>query len=361
MEPFDAVVLTKLLSTPRTRGLLDPRRSDDRDGEQRTLPTPDELLGRMRAGESALQPEFQVATQHAGQVLLRAKELGVTALAFGGPGYPGRLKEIPDPPVVLWCRGAPHVLEGPAVAIVGSRAGSPYAREVASQLGAELAARGVVVVSGLARGVDAAAHRGALTAGGPTVAVLGSGLDVVYPPEHGPLLEAIATDGVSVSELEPGVPPLAFHFPRRNRIISGLSLAVVVVEASERSGSLITARCAAEQGREVMAVPGNVLSGRCRGGHALIRDGAKVVESADDILEEIRPQVSGRIPAVPIAEDAGDDEDLLLMYMDRGESYDLDQLAERSGLEGAILSSRVLDLELRGQVVRLDTGRFSRS
>ena len=172
------------------------------------------------------------------------------------PRYPALLNCIADPPPVLWIRGDPGVLARPAVAIVGSRAATPYALDVGARLGGELADRGVVVASGLARGVDSAAHRGCLEAGGATIAVLGSGLDSIYPPEHA---ESGANDcrrGVVVSELGPGAAPLPEHFPLRNRIISGISLAVVVVEASEKSGSLITARCAMEQGRDVMAVPG---------------------------------------------------------------------------------------------------------
>lgn len=182
--------------------------------------------------------------------------------------------------------------------------------------------------------------------GGSTIAVLGCGVDVVYPREHGPLLEAVAAAGAVVSELAAGVPPLAFHFPRRNRIISGLSLAVVVVEASE-------------QGREVMAVPGNVLNGRCRGGHGLIRDGAKVVETADDILEELLPKLYRPRPVDRTVPEGQSEEDLVLRQMDRGESYGLDQLAELSCLQGPSLASHVLELD--GRVVRLETGRFCQS
>lgn len=345
---------------PRGRRILQPRSASRGEGDQRVLPGPDELLARVDAVGPALQNELGQAARQAVRRLRRAGQHGLVPLVFGAPGYPPLLAAIPDPPPVLWCRGRPAALEAPAVAIVGSRTGSSYAREVAARLGADLAARGVAVVSGLARGIDAAAHRGALAAGGVTIAVLGCGADIVYPPEHAPLLAQLAAQGGAVSEFAPGTPPRPFHFPRRNRIISGLTLAVVVVEASERSGSLITARCAAEQGREVMAVPGNVLSGRCRGGHALIKDGAKVVETVDDILEEIRPQVgmrddAGRRPPQP-HEARG-----LLRWMDRGESYDLDELAGLSGLNRSVLSTQVLELELDGRITRLDGGRFSRS
>ena len=193
---------------------------------------------------------------------------------------------------------------------------------------------------------------------GGTIVVLGSRLDAIYPPEHVELARAIVSDGAVVSKCPPGAPPLAFHFPRHNRIISGLARAVVIVEVSGRSGSTITARCAADQGREVMAVPGNALTGRSRGGHALIKDGAKVVETADDILEEIGPGAwevpSGRPGTAKEAEP-------LLRLMDRGESYDLDTLAALSGLGGGDLLAWVLEFELQGRIVRSWVGRFSRS
>ena len=285
-------------------------------------------------------------------------ERGYDALAFDHAAYPSVLATIADPPPVLWLHGDRAVFRRTAVAIVGSRAGSPYACEVAQRLGTELSDRGVTVVSGLARGVDGAAHRGALLGSGGTIAVLGSGLDVIYPPEHVALARAIVSDGAVVSEYPPGVPPLAFHFPRRNRVISGLVRAVVVVEASERSSSLITARCAADQGREVMAVPGNVLTGRSRGGHALIKDGAKVVETADDILDEIGPGAWGA-PNVHVG--TAEEAEPLLLLMDRGESYDLDTLAALSGLSSGDLLARVLELELQGRIVRSGVGGFSRS
>lgn len=357
MDPLDAVTLSVLLGAPRSRRMLQPRRAAGGDGDQRALPAFDELLDRMEAADGALRDEVERAAREAVRLLALAAQCGAAPLAFGSPVYPAALAAIPDPPPILWRRGAAAVLEAPVVAVVGSRTGSRYALEVAARLGSELADRGVAVASGLARGVDAAAHRGALAAGGPTIAVLGCGVDVVYPPEHGPLMEKVAAGGVVVSEFAPGAPPRPFHFPQRNRIISGLSLAVVVVEASERSGSLVTARHAAEQGREVMAVPGNVLTGRSRGGHALIRDGAKIVETADDVLEEIGP-AAGTGPRSEANAPAGDE---LLQRMDRGESYDMDDLAELSGLSRSALSSRVLELELQGRLTRLAGGRFSRS
>ena len=218
-----------------------------------------------------------------------------------------------------------------------------------------LAQRGVTVVSGLARGVDSAAHLGALAVRGRTVGVLGSGVDIVYPPEHTGLARDVLRRGALVSELPPGTTPRPAYFPQRNRLISGLSRAVVVVEASERSGSLITARLALEQGREVMAVPGNVLTGRNRGAHALLKDGAKVVEDVDDILEGIRPagRVAGDAPAKGVAS-----QDPVLRHLSRGESYDLDDLIALSGLDGPRLLPRLLELELAGRVARREGGRF---
>src|SRR5439155_4936756 len=276
--------------------------------------------------------------------------------------YPAALTTIVDPPPVIWVRGAIDALRAHAVAIVGSRAGSPYALAVAERIAADLAARGIVVVSGLARGVDSAAHRGALTCG-TTVAVRGSGVGVLYPPEHAPLAREIEHDGAVISELVPGTPPQPWFFPLRNRIISGVSRAVVVVEAGEKSGSLITARCALEQGRDVLAVPGNVLSGRNRGAHGLLRDGAKIVESADDILEELgmaRPAgPSGPGPCASPGEGRAVS-DPILACLFPGEPSDLDAIAERSGLSTARLLPRLFELELQGAVARVGGGRFVR-
>ena len=286
---------------------------------------------------------------------------GIHVMAWDDPLFPPALHAISDMPVVLWYRGALDALAAPVVAVVGSRAASAVALETAERLGEDLAAFGVTVVSGLARGVDSAAHRGALRTG-RTIAVLGSGVDRVYPHEHRGLAREIAERGLVISEFAPGMPPLKFHFPLRNRVISGLSRAVVVIEASENSGSLITAACALEQGRDVMAVPGNVLSGRNRGGHALIRDGAKIVEGADDIVEELgltqHAPPAGAQPATGAGSKAAPD--LLLQAMDAGQPYDLDGLAAVSGVNGVRLLPRLFDLELRGLVRRVAGGRFMR-
>lgn len=291
---------------------------------------------------------------------LRAADDGIHVLAWNDVRFPSSLLAITDTPPVLWYRGTLDALAAPAIAIVGSRAASAVARETAMRLGADVAGRGLTVVSGLARGVDSAAHRGALRTG-RTIAVLGSGLRDVYPAEHQGLAGEIARAGLVLSEYPPDAPPLPFHFPLRNRIISGLSRAVVVIEASDKSGSLITAGCALEQGREVMAVPGNVLGGRNRGGHALIRDGARIVESADDILGELGLGASAVAPA------GGDGEgtipasgDPLLAAMEPGQIYHLDGLVTLSGMDSTRLLPRLLSLELQGQVARVEGGRFVR-
>jgi DNA processing protein len=324
-----------------------------------------ELLARRARGA----PERASLGRRAHAAIHRAIDGGITPLPWSDPSYPAALAAIPDPPFVLWMRGAAAALEQPAVALVGSRAASAHGLAVAERLGADLAARGIVVVSGLARGVDSAAHRGALTGGGSTVAVLGSGADVIYPPEHAALVREIERTGLVISELAPGTPPLPLFFPLRNRIISGLSRAVVVIEAGERSGSLITARLALDQGREVLAVPGNVLGGRNRGAHALLRDGAKIVEDADDILEELSLPVNGAAPLYPRNTDGkrvtapftACSNDPVLASLTPGEPADLDAIAERSGVAPGRLLPRLFELELMGLVARAGGGRFLRS
>jgi DNA processing protein len=296
--------------------------------------------------------------EDANRALERAHAGGTIPVRLGDPRYPALLTLIPDPPFVLWVRGECAVLGQPAVALVGSRGPSPYGVEAATELAFALARTGAVIVSGLARGIDSAAHRGALQAGGTTVAVLGSGPDVIYPSEHAALADSIAHAGAVISELAPGTPPRAIHFPARNRIISGLSLAVVVVEAAEQSGSLITAEFAAEQGRTVMAVPGSIFSGRHGGCHALIRDGAAIASSAEEVAWELStsrlralldPQPGLALPRNP-----------LLERMETGEAYDIDRLARESGLLPAVLLSTLLELELQGAVRRADGSRFVR-
>jgi DNA processing protein len=255
-------------------------------------------------------------------------------------------------------RGRLAALHGPAVAVVGARAATPTGLRLGYELGRDVAAAGLTVISGLARGVDGAAHQGALDAGGSTVAVLGSGVDVVYPRQHAALAGGILTSGAIVSEFPPGTPPRAEHFPQRNRIISGLSLAVVVVEASERSGSLITARMALEQGRDVLAVPGNPASGSYRGSHALIKDGARLVETVKDVLEEIRWRPRGRpAPAGGVVVPAGTP---LEAAMDAGEPYSIEEIAARCERSVAEILAELSALEIAGRVTRVAGGRYVR-
>ncbi len=283
---------------------------------------------------------------------------------WGGRHYPELLTRIEDPPTLLYVHGKPDVLELPALAIVGSRNPTRGGIENAYRFGHHLAGAGFSIVSGLAQGIDAAAHEAALAAGGPTVAVLGHGIDTVYPAAHRELAHRIADDGALVSEYPLATAPRREHFPQRNRLISGLSLGTLVVEAARRSGSLITARLAAEQGREVFAIPGSIHNALSRGCHQLIRQGAKLVESAGDIVEELAPLVGHLMqnaePEVADGEIApkrdGDYEKLL-----RTLGHDpatVDELAGASGLTIAQVSSMLLILELEGKVEALDGGQY---
>jgi DNA processing protein len=289
-------------------------------------------------------------------------------VVFGAPSYPPRLAAIPDPPPLLWIDGDKSALAQPVIAIVGSRYASPSSLDVAHTLARDLAGFGFVVASGLARGVDGAAHRGALE-GGSTIGVLGCGLDRVYPPEHRPLAEVIVASGAIVSELAPAAPPTPEHFPRRNRIISGLALGVVVVEASLRSGSLITARCAADQGREVMAVPGTALGQRHKGSHSLIRDGAALVETAEDVLAALgmtlRPAGPGEAGPIGCADAGASSQtsegpplDPILAALDGGEALSLARLEAATGLGTAELLARLTVHEMAGRIARLPGGAF---
>lgn len=302
------------------------------------------------------------------QALTRSDALGYHVVWPGHPSYPPLLRTIIDPPLLLWVRGDPAVLRLPGVAVVGSRQANSAGRDVAFQLAADLAAAGLVVTSGFARGIDAAAHRGALSTG-RSLAVLGCGLDQAYPSDHGPLGDSLAAAGAIVSEFPPGTPPLSHHFPLRNRTISGLSHGVVVVQAAERSGSLITARLAAEQGRDVMAVPGDVRTGANAGGHALLRDGARLIERASDVLEELGwlSPVAGRDGSSSRPPPAGSDRDggatgagdaSLRALLAREDGMTLDDLLAETGRSSPDLLAELFDLELARLVRRDEAGRF---
>jgi DNA processing protein len=355
MDVRTAVALSMLSGVPRVR-LVEVLRTPRTPAVSSTRVVED-LLSETRPARDAAA-EARRVWRRVETALGSARRAGLRAVPFGDDEYPPFLAAVFDPPPVLWIDGRAPIVGRPSVAIVGARNATSYAMDVARQLAMDLAGRGIDVVSGLARGVDSAAHRGALDGGGRTIAVLGSGADVIYPREHDALAREIARDGAIVSELLPGTRPRPHFFPLRNRIISGLSRAVVVVEASEKSGSLITASAALEQGREVMVVPGSVLSGRNRGSHALLRDGAKIVESVDDILEDLRvPSRSGPAPA----DAAGDEGDPVLHAMAPGDTYDLDALGARAGLAPPALLARLADLEISGAVRREPGGRYARS
>jgi DNA processing protein len=297
-----------------------------------------------------------------------ATRCGARLVLLGDPEYPVPLRPIDLPPPFLLVRGEMRREDALAVAIVGSRRASPYGLRTAEGLGADLGARGVTVVSGLARGVDTAAHRGALGVGGRTVAVLGSGVDVVYPPENRRLAAEVATAGAVVSQFPMGTAPLPQHFPARNRVIAGLALGTVVVEAAARSGALITARCAGELGREVYAVPGNVSSPSSQGANGLIQDGAKLVRGWQDVVAEWRPDWRRALrspePSAPGNSGgpsaAGPGERAILALLG-DEPVAVDAVVERSGLPSGQVSAGLTALELRGLVRRIAGQRYVRS
>jgi len=283
---------------------------------------------------------------------------------LGDAAYPSALLDIEDPPLMLYMLGtlAGGAQAAPRIAMVGSRNPTPQGESNARQFAKAFGGAGLCVVSGLALGIDGAAHDGALLGGGNTIAVVGTGLDRVYPKKHLALAHRIAQQGMIVSEFPLGTPPLAANFPRRNRIISGLSLGTLVVEAALQSGSLITARLAAEQGKEVFAIPGSIHSPQSRGCHALIKQGAKLVEVAQDVLEELNLSLTHGVPGTasnggPLAEPEAGDPLVTALGFD---PVSLDALQARTGLDTARLQARLLELELCGQVVRLPGGLFQR-
>jgi len=292
---------------------------------------------------------------------------GNNLIKFTDDGYPPQLADIHDPPLLLFTHGDVDYLRQPQLAIVGSRNPSRDGIELAGEFAAWLGDRGLTICSGLAAGIDAAAHRGALGSLAGTVAVTGTGLDRVYPAKHRDLAHQIAANGVLVSEFPPATPPLAGNFPRRNRIISGLSLGTLVVEAALQSGSLITARLALEQGRDVFALPGSIHNPLARGCHALIRDGAKLVETGEHILEELVGALSRRNRQEPVQTAASGgagklapEYSELLAHMGY-EPVSVDQLVQRSGLTAEQVSSMLLLLELEDSVRSRAGGRYSRA
>ncbi len=310
---------------------------------------------------SGLQPRL-IAPADGMRQLDRLAALGVRLVPFADGAYPPPLAAIADAPPLLFALGRLETLTRPCVAVVGARAATAMGRQLARELGEGLAAAGYVVVSGLARGIDAEAHRGALAAGGLTIAVQACGIDRVYPAEHRGLREEVAEHGVVLSELPLSAPPLAHYFPMRNRLISGLARGVVVVEARARSGSLITARCAADQGREVMALPGALGTPTAVGTNRLIRDGAGVVLEWQDILDRVGPPGPGPAPSANTTGPAGERvesgvERVIARILADG-PLDRDALARRSGLASEALAPALLRLELAGRVFADRAGRL---
>ena len=304
------------------------------------------------------------AWDEAEKEIIRAEKAAVKIVPFTDSSYPARLRMIPDPPSLLYLKGEIRRDDEKAVAVVGSRSTSDYGRRVARDLCRGLASLGFTVVSGMARGIDGTAHETSLNAGGRTIAVLGSGVDRVYPAEHDKLYRRISENGAVISEFPMGTRPLAFNFPARNRLISGLSLGVVVVEATEKSGSLITAALALEQGREVFAVPGEVGASRSRGAHRLIRQGAKLVETVDDIVEEIAPQLlvrSGKTLSAPrrtLPQNLGDEfQRIFGLFQER--PLQIDEVIESSGCSASRVSEILLDLELQGYIKQLPGKKYT--
>ncbi|HUO05777.1 MAG TPA: DNA-processing protein DprA [Candidatus Binataceae bacterium] len=316
--------------------------------------------------------------------LCELPNIGARLVKWSDSDYPDKLRHIADPPPYLFVRGSAPLGDANCIAVVGARAASDAGRRMAQRMGLELAAKGFTVVSGLARGIDGEAHQGALDAHGRTIAVLGCGVDIIYPPEHRKLAEAIlAGGGAIVSELPVGTQPIAENFPTRNRILSGMCLGVVIVEAAEKSGSLITARMALEQDRQVFAVPGSPLTGKSRGSNRLLKEGARLVECVEDVIEELAPQMSGALPnadgkpktpsspkakakVLPSAPDKGimqasdtDEVMAILKQLKEAERLHVDSIIETSGLNVQTVLRLLLELELQGRVAQHPGKLFS--
>jgi len=353
------------VETPREHGVEASREH----GVEALLEAPeDELAERLGSRERARSLRRSADDAEAVRWAAEVERRGIRVITAFDPEYPALLLEIADPPFVLHASGSLDRLRLPAVSVVGSRDASRYGRDVAQRLGRELSAAGVAVVSGFARGVDAAAHEAALEGPGGTVAVLGCGLDVDYPREHRRLRERLeAGGGLFLSEHPPGEEPRPQNFPIRNRVIAGLSAGVVVVEASRRSGSLITARLAADFGRDVFAVPGSIFSETSAGAHALLRDGAILCTGTDDVLAELFPMIGGggeMNPGAVAAVDVGALRDLsvdagrLLEAITRDEPVSADELSRALDLPAASVLAGLFELEGAGLVVAVEGGRY---
>ena len=309
------------------------------------------LASRIVAERAKIDPDAEIE---------RLAKHNVTALTRHDPAYPTRLKEIYDLPPVLYVRGELTAADEWCVAVVGTRRPTPYGRQVAEELSYRLAQNSICIVSGLARGIDSIAHRGALEAGGRTVAVLACGLDIVYPPEHAKLALEISERGALVSDYPLGTQPRGEFFPRRNRIMSGLSMAVLVVEGDFKSGAMITANLAAEQGRDVFAVPGSIFSVQSRGTNSLIQDGAKLVQRVEDVLEELNLTMVPQQIEMEDISPATDTEAALLRHISREPAH-VDEVCRESGLPIATVSSVLAMLELKGLVRQMGPMSYVRA
>lgn len=289
----------------------------------------------------------------------RLKNEGIRVLTFKSSEYPDALRDNEaDAPTVLFAKGDVRPEDKFAVAVVGSRRPTHYGLSVTGKIASELASMGFTIVSGLARGIDTAAHKGALASGGRSIAVLGSGIDVPYPPENRGLMEKLSASGCVISEFPPGTPPLSGNFPRRNRIISGLSLGVIVAEAAPGSGALITARYALEQGREVFAVPGNINSSASGGANELIKQGARVLMKTEDVIEELAPVLRGFIKSREKVRPPVTDEEKTLCDIMTTEPIHIDAISRDGGMPPQRALSVLLALELKGVVKQLEGKRF---
>lgn len=357
----------KLKSVPGIGNHLFKRLIDRFETPQQALDASDEALQAIEGVSTKLirRMRQQRTPDRVRRDIERVVQKGVRIVTMRDPEYPPLLQQIPDPPPFLYVKGRLEP-RAKAIAVVGSRVATRYGISVAQRLAAELAACGVTVISGLARGIDTAAHEGALQGGGRTVAVLGSGLERIYPVENHRLIHSIVQNGAVVTEFPMLAEPDAYNFPVRNRIISGMSYGTVIVEATKKSGSLITARLAAEQNREVFAVPGSVQSFKSTGTHALIKQGAKLVENAQDILEEIagalfenaRPVDLRSSQSVAVSELSKEEERVYHAL----EPYpvQIDELGRKTAIESGKLSSILLQLELKGIVQQSPGKRFAR-
>jgi DNA processing protein len=354
LEAWLRLALTPGLGTATIRALL------------REFGLPENVLARSRSELARLAPadvldsvDSEQVSRQVSETLEWANRPNRVLVTLADEAYPKLLLETPDPPVLLYAHGRTELLNRPALAVVGSRNATAQGQRDAENFARAFSEAGLTIVSGLALGIDAAAHRGGLAARGSTIAILGTGIDVRYPPRNSVLAEEIASDGLLLSEFPLGAGALRHNFPRRNRLISGLSIGCLVVEAALASGSLITARAAADQGRDVFAVPGSIHSPLSKGCHTLIKFGAKLVESADDVLAELPGY---RMRARSSKEDESDQrvrEEPLLAHMGH-DAVDVDTLCARTGWPAERIASELLRLELEGRIAPLPGGSYQR-